>query len=74
MTTNETQPKKSPLLPKGVYTEPKYLRPSEAAVRISATPAFIYKLLKNGSLRSHKLGKARLIKATDIDQLVEGNA
>jgi len=68
-----TQTKHTPFLPKGVYTEPKYLKPDEAASRISVSPAFIYKLMKQGKLISHKLGKSRLIKTADLDQLVESN-
>jgi len=69
-----TSPKPAPLLSKGVNTpEPKYIRPADAAARISATPAFIYKLMKSGALKSHTLGKARLIKTADLDQLVEAN-
>ena len=65
----------SPFLSQGVITpEPKYLRPAQAAHRISVTQSTIYKLLKAGSLRSHKLGKNRLIKVSDLDQLVESNA
>ena len=70
-----TSPKPSPLLAKGVKTpEPKYIRPADAAARISATSAFIYKLMKSGDLKSHTLGKARLIKVTDLDQLVENGS
>lgn len=65
---------RSNLLPKGVYSEPVYLRPAAAARRISVTPATIYNLLKSGSLKSHTLNKCRLIKVTDLDQLIEGNA
>ena len=64
-----------PFLSKGVNTlEPKYLRPADAAARICATRAFIYKLMKSGALKSHTLGKARLIKTADLDQLVEAKA
>ena len=53
--------------------EPKYLRPAEAAARISVTPAFLYKVIAQGALKSHTLGKVRLIKVADLDQLVEGD-
>jgi excisionase family DNA binding protein len=65
----------SKTLPKGVYTtEPKYLRPLEAAQRISVTREKIYQLVKSGSLKSYTVGACRLIKVSDLDQLVEGNA
>jgi len=64
----------SKTLPKGVYTEPKYLRPLEAAQRISVTREMIYQLVKSGSLKSYTVGACRLIKVSDLDQLVEGNA
>ena len=69
--TNTTTP--PPLLKGGVYLEPKYLRPAQAATRAGVTEAYIWKLLAGGSLPSHKLGSARLIKATDLDQLIERN-
>ena len=66
------QNKSGPFLPRVEQArEPKYLRPDEAAARVSVTPAFIYKLMKQGTLSFHNLGKARLIKVTDLDQLVE---
>jgi excisionase family DNA binding protein len=71
MTTPATPTTKQPSFKKGVYNEPKYLRPDHAATRLSVTTAFIYKLMSNGSLRFHKLGRTRLIKITDLDALVE---
>jgi hypothetical protein len=71
MTTPVTPTTKPSLFKKGVYSEPKYLRPNHAATRLSVTTAFIYKLMSNGSLRFHKLGRTRLIKITDLDALVE---
>jgi len=59
-------------LAQGVNT-PTYLRPKEAAIRISVTPAFIYKLLKQGQLKSYGLGRTRLIKVIDLDTLVESH-
>jgi excisionase family DNA binding protein len=52
-------------------TEPKYIRPDAAASRISVTPAYIYKLMADGSLPFYNLGRTRLIKVSDLDQLVE---
>jgi excisionase family DNA binding protein len=71
-TTNKSN--RPTILPTGVYSEPKYLRPDSAASRLSVTPAFLYKLMGNGTLPFHKLGGARLIKVSDLDALVESNA
>ena len=51
--------------------EPKYLRPEQAAQRISATRAFIYSLMNSKKLKSHTVGRARFIKTSDIDALIE---
>lgn len=59
---------------KKTKVDPKYLRPEQAAQYISATRAFIYSLLKEKKLKSHTVGRARLIKVADLESLVEANA
>ena len=47
-------------------------RPAEAAEALSVSRAFIYKMLDNGTLRSHTIGRARLIPADELKRVAAG--
>jgi excisionase family DNA binding protein len=58
-----------------IPTKPKpgYMRPKDAAEYLSVTRSLIYTLMKSKKLRSYHLGRARLLKVSDLDALVESN-
>lgn len=62
------------VLSQGVYTKPQYIRPAEAANHLSISRPTIYKMMKTGILKSHKLMGSRLINVDDIRQLLSNDA
>jgi excisionase family DNA binding protein len=53
-------------------TEGRYAyRPAEVARLLSLSRATIHALIKTGELRSRKVGKARLVPATEIARFAE---
>ena len=58
------------VLSQGVYTEPKFLKPAEAATHMNLSRGTIYKMMKTGVLKSRKVMGSRLIARADIDQLL----
>lgn len=61
------------VLSKGVYTEPKYLKPADAANHMNLSRQTIYKMMKTGVLKSRKVMGSRLIARVDIDQLLSSS-
>ena len=61
------------ILSKGVYTEPKFFKPAEAATHLNLSRTTIYKMMKTGVLKTHKVMGSRLIARADIDQLLSSN-
>ncbi|PWU44510.1 excisionase [Micromonospora globispora] len=51
-------------------TEPKSVRPAEAAALLGVCRDTVYVLMRSGRLRSVKLGRARLIPVASIEELL----
>lgn len=51
----------------------RWLRPEEAAEYLRVARSTIYKLMGERSIPSYKVGKATLLKSTDLDSYVEQN-
>lgn len=49
-----------------------FLSIKEAAVLIGVSERTLYRLMKNGSLKAHKLGGRTIIRRADVDQLFNG--
>jgi excisionase family DNA binding protein len=54
--------------------ERKSVRPGEAAVLLSVSRDTVYVLLRSGRLRSVKVGRARLIPVSAIEDFLSGVA
>jgi len=55
-------------------SNPTYFRPAGAAAYLQVTRSTIYRLMVDKKLKSYLIGGARLLKASDIDKLVDQGA
>jgi excisionase family DNA binding protein len=49
---------------------PQYLRPAQAAERMSVSLSTVYRMLASKALRSTRIGRIRLIKVESIDNMI----
>ena len=55
-------------------TQPKSMKANEAAAYLNISRSKLYMLLREGSLRSVKIGGSRRFRPCDLDEFLEQNA
>jgi len=54
------------------YEQSKYLRPEDVAIYARIGKSTVFKWLKVGLLKSHKVGRATFILREDVDKVIFG--